>query len=159
MGSKNSTTTHAYSIDYGYVGLRLSPQRVYQLFKNTELRVGPLMEVSTRIFERERNHLKRYTYSSNYYYGWAQDYIPYSSESTSKEEFNGMDLEKYAILIGGTLSPTYRYKRFDFILNLSGGIGSAFRRDITAEPGIWDEKMYFWGEIGLRVAYQLKRQD
>lgn len=154
-GSSTSTTAHQYSINYGYLGLRLSPQKVYQISKNMDLRSGFLLEGQTRIFEREYDHHSYYRYHSFHYNPWTQVSNSYSSETVSKSEYNGMDLEKFAALIGATLHPTFHYKKCDFILNLSGGIGSTFRRDLAMKPTIWDEKIYFWGELGIRVAYQL----
>lgn len=146
-GSISTTTTYDYRVNYGYLGLRISPQRVFEIKENVDIVFGPFVQFQLRVYEREYDHMITNDYYSSSSSTW--------SVTTDNSEFNGMDLTRESGILGISLYPKIKFNKYTLSLMLSGGLGLTSRRDLTYTNAAWSDKMYGFGEIGFKVGYRL----
>lgn len=156
-GSNSTSRTYDYSINYGYLGVKISPQRVYEIKENFDILLGPFFQFQLRMYEREYNHLTTVEHYSSYYNPWAAGgtgaYESTTTSSTNTDEFNRMDLTRESGLLGLYLYPKMKFNKCFVSLNLSGGFGFTSRRDLTDGKAAWEDKIYGFGEVGFKFGY------
>lgn len=155
-GYNSTTKTYNYSINYGYFGLKISPQRNYEINENFDLSIGPFFQFQLRVYEREYDHLRTDTYYHNYNYTGTPNI--YESTSTDTEEFNGMDITRESGLLGVYIYPKVKFSNYFITLFLSGGLGSTSRRNLIEGDAAWEDKIYGFCEIGFKFGYGLKHK-
>lgn len=155
-GSSTSTSEFYYNtINYGYLGVRISPQRVAEMNENFDLLFGPMIQVQWLLYENEYDHSYQYEHVYRIDNPWTMVTTIVETNSSSTEEFDGLYLEKQTGLIGFSLQPRLSFQKWRLLFNLSAGYGFTARRNLKIGKTAWEDKFFGFCELGLKFAYQL----
>jgi hypothetical protein len=154
---KSSTTTRNYKVNYGYFGLRVSPQHLNVYSERFSLLFGPIFQLQMRLSEREFDHFSSYDSHTSFYNSLTMATDKYEKHSSSQTEFDGMNLTQEAAQIGFGIYPkiTLNNEKLQIIFNISGGLGFTSRRDLMNQGNAWDRHFYGYCEAGIKFGYQL----
>jgi hypothetical protein len=156
-GVKRWSDSYSYKVNYGYLGIRVSKQRAFNLHPKLDLCIGPLAQLQGNLFKREYDYSTTHLYTHSFYNHLTQTNNVYEESSSSTEEFNGMIISALSLRIGVTINTKLHFNRYQLNVYLNGGLGIMTRADLPSGADMWGKWIHGFLEPGIKCSYQLRQ--
>jgi len=156
QASTSSTQNfYNYNVNYGLLGLRISPQFFVVNNKIFGLTMGPSILIQHRLYENEFNHYDSTYYKYSYYNQWTNESFYFPSSSASDTEYDGITISSTTGRFGLLVTPRIELNDLSILINISAGIGSTVRSNNQKIWGLENHKVYLFCQYGLKFVYPL----